>query len=192
MVPGSPASWGVAIVERYHTTTAAAAGVQQGGENLSLIPCGKPFTLEIEALDANHNRQASTQASRALREWCLEAFLVLLYLEQQGPQARCIKDADGYLLEGFLFSWMSSGGSAVELTVYQQLQIRPAGKDVLQGRVRVRCVLLPHALSLQPHTISIGFSLVVCAHLFAGVALRVQQSAPLLSFSVSLKTLKCS
>ena len=64
VVPGPPASWGVAIVERYQNTTAAvAAGRQQdGGDNLSLIPCGKPFTLEIEALDTHHNRCAFPNA----------------------------------------------------------------------------------------------------------------------------------
>jgi len=57
VVAGPPASWGVAIVERYQdSTAAAAAGRQQAADDLSMIPCGKPFTLEIEALDVNHNR----------------------------------------------------------------------------------------------------------------------------------------
>lgn len=56
VVAGAPASWSVAIVERFHTTTAAAVGGRQQEGDLSMIPCGKPFTLEIEALDVNHNR----------------------------------------------------------------------------------------------------------------------------------------
>jgi hypothetical protein len=58
VVAGAPASWSVGIIERFHTTTApAGAGRQQEGD-LSMVPCGKPFTLEIEALDVNHNRRA--------------------------------------------------------------------------------------------------------------------------------------
>lgn len=56
VVAGAPASWSVAIVERFHTTTAAVVGGRQQEDDLSMIPCGKPFTLEIEALDVNHNR----------------------------------------------------------------------------------------------------------------------------------------
>jgi hypothetical protein len=60
VVPGAPAAWSVAIVERYRNTTAAAAAArQQDADNLNLIPCGKHFTLEIEALDVNHNRWAA-------------------------------------------------------------------------------------------------------------------------------------
>jgi hypothetical protein len=59
VVAGAPASWSVGIIERFHTTTApAGAGRQQEGD-LSMVPCGKPFTLEIEALDVNHNRCAA-------------------------------------------------------------------------------------------------------------------------------------
>jgi hypothetical protein len=61
VVPGPPAAWSVAIVERYRNTTAAAAAArQQDGDSLNLIPCGKHFTLEIEALDVNHNRWAAS------------------------------------------------------------------------------------------------------------------------------------
>jgi hypothetical protein len=62
VVPGPPASWSVAIVDyRKGAAAAAAAAAGKAGEadaaaDLSSIPCGQPFYLEIEALDACHNR----------------------------------------------------------------------------------------------------------------------------------------
>jgi hypothetical protein len=62
VVPGPPASWSVAIVDYRKGAAAAAAaaagkaGEVDGGADLSSIPCGQPFYLEIEALDACHNR----------------------------------------------------------------------------------------------------------------------------------------
>ncbi len=57
MVPGPPVSWSVAIVD-YHKGAAAAGKAAEAGSSgdLSSIPCGQPFYLEIEALDGCHNR----------------------------------------------------------------------------------------------------------------------------------------
>jgi hypothetical protein len=56
VVPGPPASWSVAIVD-YADGAAVAAGRQgPAGADLSSIACGQPFYLEVEALDACHNR----------------------------------------------------------------------------------------------------------------------------------------
>ncbi|KAF8056436.1 SMCHD1 [Scenedesmus sp. PABB004] len=64
VAPGPPASWSVAIVDYARGAAAAAAAAagratgaeRPGGDDLSAIPCGQPFYLEIEALDACHNR----------------------------------------------------------------------------------------------------------------------------------------
>lgn len=57
VVSGPPHSWSVAIVDFQKGAAAAAKGGQaKDAEELSLIPCGKPFYLEIEALDQCHNR----------------------------------------------------------------------------------------------------------------------------------------
>lgn len=69
VVAGPAASWGVSIVERFHTGT-AAGGRHEGGD-LSMIPCGKPFTLEIEAIDVNHNRFANNQSCMLLGQFCV-------------------------------------------------------------------------------------------------------------------------
>jgi hypothetical protein len=79
VVAGPPASWGVAIVERYHTTPAAAGRAQEGAGNLSMISCGKPFTLEIEALDVNHNRWAHTVAKLTVNGWARTVAKLTVY-----------------------------------------------------------------------------------------------------------------
>lgn len=62
VVPGPAASWSVQIVDYRKGAAAAAAAAAgkaieaDGAADLSRVPCGEPFYLEIEALDACHNR----------------------------------------------------------------------------------------------------------------------------------------
>lgn len=57
VVAGAPHSWSVAIVDYQKGAVAATKGGQaKDAEELSLIPCGQPFYLEIEVLDQCHNR----------------------------------------------------------------------------------------------------------------------------------------
>eukprot|EP00775_Hariotina_reticulata_P002831 gene2831-3124_t len=56
VAPGPPASWSVALVDYADGAAVAVARQDPGGADLSSIACGQPFYLEVEALDACHNR----------------------------------------------------------------------------------------------------------------------------------------
>lgn len=77
VIPGPPASWSVAVVDYRKGAAAAAAaaagkaGEADGAADLTSIPCGQPFYLEIEALDACHNRWGQAARHRDVGRYVL-------------------------------------------------------------------------------------------------------------------------